>query len=110
MSRIGRSQHCEPGEFLQRIEDFAILANQAFQRRVIVLGKDRNVGTSATDFDVDVAVQISDIQKLFKVVGCDVAFVQNFLIVIDLVFQVGRVDILSCSHGYFFFRRFLRCG
>ena len=60
-------------QFLERINDFTVLANEVVKSRG-VLGNDLNQCAAIFDIDFNIAVKISDIEKLFQVVGCEFAF------------------------------------
>src|SRR5690606_31161983 len=67
----GPPVHREPGQLLQRLQDFAVLTDQLVQS-----GADHgDHGPVALDVHVDVAVEVGDVQQALDVVRGDVALV-----------------------------------
>ena len=63
----------QAGQFLERVQDLAILADEALESLGIV-GDDLDGCATVLDVDLDVAVKVSDVEQFFQVVGGEFAF------------------------------------
>ncbi|SKY15139.1 Uncharacterised protein [Mycobacteroides abscessus subsp. abscessus] len=86
-----RLLHGEPGEFLERIQHLALTTNQLGQIIPAVDAHDRAV---TVDIQIDVAVEVQHVQKLFEVVARDLAFFDETLLFVFLVSFVIRVGVI----------------
>ena len=77
----------QAGQFLEGIQDLAVVADEAVERLGVV-GDDLDGCAAVFDVDFDVAVEVSDVEQFFQVVGGDFAF----------FFEAGELACVVVTH------------
>jgi hypothetical protein len=77
-TRAGLLLHCQPGEFLERLQHHAA---RAYQFRQIVPAIDTHHGAAGLDVQINVAVVVHEIEQPLKIVARYVTFLDEKLLV-----------------------------